>query len=238
MIRETAVFGGIDVKTAELVRTKFVKNVYAWMAGGLGVTAVASVMVMRSETLLSALIFNPLLFWGLILAEIGLVIWISGWINKMSVATASYAFLGYSLINGITLSVIFLRYTPTSIAIAFSVAAAMFASAAIFGTITKKDLTSIGAMGFMAVIGIVIASLVNMFLKSSALDWIISYAGVAVFTALAAYDAQKVKEMGYSAAGAGEVALSRYAIIGALALYLDFINLFLFLLRIFGSSRD
>lgn len=238
MYNDASAFSGIDVRTAELVKTRFVKNVYAWMAGGLGVTAAASVMVMRSETLLAALVLNPLLFWGLIIAEVGLVIWLSGWIHKMSVATASYAFLAYSVVNGVTLSVVFLRYTPSSIAIAFTVAAVMFASAAIFGTVTKKDLTSIGSLAFMAVIGIMVASIVNIFLHSRAIDWIISYVGVAVFTALAAYDAQKVKQLGYTAAGAGEEALSRYAIIGALALYLDFINIFLFLLRIFGSSRD
>lgn len=238
MYRDTASFAGVSTATAELVKTKFVKNVYTWMAGGLGVTAAASIMVLKSETLLAALIMNKFLFWGLILAELGLVVWLSGWINRMSVATASWAFLAYSLLNGLTLSLVFLRYTPSSVAIAFAVSAGMFGSAALFGTITKRDLTSIGSIAFMAVIGIIIASLANIWLASSALDWIISYAGVAIFTALTAYDAQKIQQMGYSAAGAGEAALSRYAIIGALALYLDFINLFLFLLRIFGNNRE
>lgn len=238
MYRETATFSGVSTATAELVKTRFVKNVYSWMAGGLGVTAATSLMVLKSETLLTALIMNRMLFWGLILAELGLVVWLSGWINRMSVATASWAFLTYSVVNGLTLSVVFLRYTPSSVAIAFAVSAGMFGSAALYGTITKRDLTSMGSIAFMAVIGIIIASIANIWLASSALDWIISYAGVAIFTALTAYDAQKVKHMGYEAAGSGEAALSRYAIIGALALYLDFINLFLFMLRIFGNSRD
>jgi len=238
MYRETMSVNGIGIQTAELVRTRFVKNVYAWMAGGLGVTAAASFMVLSSEKFLAAIVFNKILFWGLILAELGLVVWLSGWIHRMSVATASYAFLGYSVINGVTLSVVFLAYTPSSIAIAFTVAAGMFATAAIYGTMTKKDLTSIGSIAVMGVIGIIIASFANIFLASRTLDWVLSYAGVAIFTALTAYDAQKIQNMGYSAAGQGEGALSRYAILGALALYLDFINLFLFLLRIFGNSRD
>lgn len=238
MLRYEAAFGGIDTKTAELVRTKFVKNVYAWMAGGLGVTALTSVMVMRSEAVLAALVLNPILFYGLIFAELGLVIWLSGWIHRMSVSTASYAYLAYSVLNGLTLSVVFLRYTPSSVAIAFTVAAAMFGSAAVYGTVTKRDLTGVGAFAGMALWGLIIATIVNIFLQSRAFDYVVSYVGVVIFTILAAYDAQKVKEMGYHAAGAGEAALSRYAIIGALALYLDFINIFLFLLRIFGSSRD
>ena len=238
MFNSSQPFTGIGAQTAELVRAKFVKNVYTWMAGGLGVTALTSAMVARSPAFMNALIQNRMLFWVLIIAEFGLVMWLSGFINRMSVQTASWAFLAYSFVNGLTLSVIFLAYSMTAIATAFAVAAGMFASAAIYGTVTRRDLTSIGSLAFMALIGIIIASLVNIFVASRMLDWLISYAGVAIFTALAAYDAQKISNMGISASMAGEAALSRAAIIGALALYLDFINLFLFLLRIFGSSRD
>lgn len=238
MYRNSYAVGAVDAQTAELVRTRFVKNVYSWMAGGLGVTAAASFMVLKSETLLATLIMNKFLFWGLILAEFGLVVWLSGWIHRMSVATASWAFLGYSLVNGVTLSVIFLAYTPSSVAIAFTVAAGMFATAAIYGTVTKSDLTKLGSIAIMGLFGLIIASIANMFLANNVLDWVISYVGVGIFTVLTAYDAQKVKDLGYTAAGHGEAALSRYAILGALALYLDFINLFLLLLRIFGNSRD
>lgn len=238
MERNSMLFAGVKEGTAELVKTRFVKNVYAWMAGGLGVTAVTSLMVAQSPAFMNAVILNRALFWVLILAEFGLVIALSGWIHRMSVAAASWSFLGYSVLNGLTMSVIFLTYTRSSIAMTFVVAASMFGAAALYGTVTKKDLTSLGSIAFMALIGIIIASIVNIFLAHSVLDWVISYVGVAVFTALTAYDAQKIQHMGYSAAGQGEAALSRYAIMGALALYLDFINLFLMLLRIFGNSRD
>lgn len=238
MYRTTEPFTGIGIKNAELVRTGFIRNVYAWMAGGLAVTALTAAMVARSPAFINTLAQNPMLFWVLIIGELGLVVWLSGWINRMSVRTASWVFLGYSFLNGLTMSVIFLAYKLSTIGTAFAVAAGMFAAAAIYGTVTKKDLSGVGSIAFMALIGIIIASVANIFLASRLMDWVISYIGVAIFTALTAYDAQKITNMGYSASAAGEAALSRAAIIGALALYLDFINLFLFLLRIFGNSRD
>ncbi len=230
-------FPKVDAALVENVATKFMKNVYTWMAGGLALTALTALAILQSPTLMMELVYNKPLFYGLIIGELGLVVWLSVRIQKMSVKTASMAFLGYSVLNGVTLSTIFLIYTGVSIFATFIIAAGMFASVAVYGTITRRDLTSVGSFAIMGVIGLIIASVVNMFMASQALDWIISYIGVAVFLALAAYDAQKVKRIGLQAAGMGEAALSKSAIIGALALYLDFINLFLFLLRIFGNRR-
>lgn len=228
----------ISAQTLSLVRTRFVRNVYTWMAGGLALTGAAAALTMRSESLLSTLVFNRGLFFALLIAEVGLVIWLSGWIHRMSVRTASWAFLGYSLLNGVTMSVVFLMYTASSIAAAFLVAAGVFGSAAVYGTLTRRNLQSLGGYLFMGLIGIVIASVVNWFLASSALYWVLTYASVLVFVGLTAYDAQKIQQIGISAAAGGEGALSRSAIIGALALYLDFINIFLLMLRIFGQSRE
>lgn len=229
--------GSVDAKTLNMVRTRFVRNVYTWMAGGLLVTGMAALITVKSDRMMAEIMFNRALFWGLIIAEFGLVVALSAWINRMSVRTASWAFLGYSLLNGVTLSVIFLMYTPSSVAMAFFVSAGVFCAAAIYGTVTKKDLTGAGSFAFMGLIGIIIASIANMFFAVQALDWIISYVGVIVFTVLAAYDAQKIQRIGITAAASGEAALSKSAILGALALYLDFINLFLFMLRIMGDRR-
>lgn len=220
-----------------LVRTRFVRNVYQWMAGGLALTAATALLIVSSPALLMNLVMNRGAFLGLMLAELGLVVWLSGWIERMSVRTASWAFLGYSVLNGATLSVIFVAYTGTSIALTFVTAAAVFGAAAAYGSVTGRDLTSMGSFAFMGLVGLLVGSLLNWFFKSPAFDWALTYVGVIVFTLLAAYDAQKIQRMGLSAASLGEAALSRHAILGALALYLDFVNLFLMLLRIFGRRR-
>lgn len=228
----------VDPRAVALVRTRFVRTVYQWMAGGLVLTAASALLVVRSPALMGALVLNRGAFLFLILAELGLVVALSAWIGRMSVRAASWAFLAYSVLNGVTLSVVFLVYTGTSIALTLLVAAATFGAAALYGTVTKRDLTGIGSFLFMGLVGLLVASVANWFLRSPALDWALSYIGVLVFTGLAAYDAQKVQRIGLAAAAHGEAALSRQAILGALALYLDFVNLFLFLLRIFGRSRD
>lgn len=220
------------------VRTRFVRSVYQWMAGGLALTAATALLVVSSPTLLMNLVMNRGAFYVLLFAELGLVVWLSGWIERMSVRTASWAFLGYSVLNGVTLSVIFVAYTGTSVALTFVTTAAVFGSAAVYGSVTGRDLTSVGSFAFMGLVGLLVGSLLNWFFKSPAFDWALTYVGVVVFTLLAAYDAQKIQRMGLAAAGRGEAALSRNAILGALALYLDFINLFLMLLRIFGRRRD
>ena len=227
-----------DPRTMALVRTRFMRNVYQWMAGGLALTAATALLVLYTPALLSTLVLNRPVFFGLIIAELGLVVWLSGWIHKMQVRTASWAFLGYSVLNGITLSVVFLMYTGSSIALTFGVCAVTFAAAATYGTVTGRDLTGMGSFAFMGLIGVLVGSLLNWWLRSPAMDYLITYAGVLIFVVLTAYDAQKVQRIGITAAAQGEAALSRHAILGALALYLDFINMFLFMLRIFGRGRD
>ena len=180
---------------------------------------------------------NRLLFWGLVIAEFGLVVAISGAINRLSITTATLLFILYSVINGATLSVIFLAYTLTSIANVFFITAGTFGVMAFLGYTTKKDLTSLGRMMFIGLIGIIIATIVNLFLGSSMLNMIVSYVGVVIFVGLTAYDSQKIKHMLYEADSMDEGA-QKLALLGSLTLYLDFINLFLMLLRIFGGNKD
>ncbi len=234
----TASAAPASAETLALVRTRFVRVVYQWMAGGLALTAATALLVVRSPALMGALVLQRGVLLALILAELGLVIALSAWINKMRVRTASWVFLAYSVLNGITLSAILLVYTGSSVALTFGVCAATFFAAATYGTVTGRDLAGVGSFAFMGLIGILIGSVANWFLQSPAFDWALTYVGVLVFVILAAYDAQKIQRLGVTAAAQGEAALSRQAILGALALYLDFVNLFLFLLRIFGRSRD
>ena len=211
----------------------FIRSVYAWMFGGLLLTALASMWVVSSPAMQNILFASRATIWILMLAELGLVMFLSFRIMHMSPGAAASAFLVYSLLNGLTLSVIFFVYTAGSITRAFVTAAGMFAAMSVYGTVTKRDLTSWGSFFFMGLIGIILCSIVNIFLKSSAMDWTISVLGVFIFLGLTAYDTQKLKAM----AAAGTMR-ENLAIIGALSLYLDFINLFLFLLRIFGGRRD
>ena len=212
------------------------RKVYVWMTLALVITGLTAYGIANSPGIIRAIASNSILFWGLIIAEFGLVIAISGAINKLSITTATLLFVLYSIVNGATLSVIFLAYTMTSIASVFFITAGTFAVMAFIGYTTKKDLTGLGSMLFIGLIGIVIATIVNLFLGSSMLSMIVSYVGVAIFVGLTAYDAQKIKNMLYEADAMDEGA-QKIALLGALDLYLDFINLFLMLLRIFGD-RD
>jgi hypothetical protein len=212
------------------------RKVYVWMTLALVLTGVTAYGVASSPGVMNALYTNPILFWGLVIAEFALVIGISAAINKLSLTTATLMFVLYSVINGATLSSVFLIYTMSSIASVFFITAGTFAVMAIIGYTTKKDLTSMGKILFMALIGIIIATIVNIFLKSSGLEMIVSYLGVLIFVGLTAYDSQKIKNMLQMAPDAGEGA-QKLALLGALTLYLDFINLFIYLLRIFGR-RD
>ncbi|MCS7373058.1 Bax inhibitor-1/YccA family protein [Elizabethkingia sp. HX CGY] len=212
-------------------------KVYGWMSLALVVTGLIAYLVAGSETLITAIMANKLLFYGLIIAEFGLVIWLSARIAKMSTTTAIAAFMGYAVLNGLTLSLIFLIYTFSSIALTFFVTAGTFAVMSIYGYVTKTDLTKIGKIMMMLLVGIIIASLVNLFLKSPMIYWITTYVGVAVFVGLIAYDTQKIKNYFLELNG-DESLMGRMAIMGALTLYLDFINLFLFLLRLFGGGRS
>ncbi len=233
MERITA-FQRADVRVNE-----FVRSVYNWMCMGLAVTGLMAWYVSNSETILQMVFGNRMVFWVLVIAELGLVFSISGMVNRMSGFTATALFILYSALNGVTLSVIFIVYTRASIASAFFICAITFLACSIYGWTTKKDLTSVGNFMFMGLIGIIIASVVNIFMKSPAINFIISYVGVVVFVGLTAYDTQKIKEMAITQPADldGDV-VRKGAILGALRLYLDFINLFLMLLRIFGGSRD
>lgn len=216
----------------------FLRGVYGWMCLGLFVTAAAALFTVSSPALMQAVFGNQVLLIVLIVAELGLVIGLSAAINRLSAGTASLLFLAYSALNGVTLSAIFVVYSPAVIIKAFLVSGGMFGAMSLYGLVTKKDLTSFGSFFFMGLIGIVIASVVNMFVKSAAMDFVISCVGVLVFLGLTAYDTQKLKVMGQMAPADDATAVRRGTILGALTLYLDFINLFLMLLRLFGSNRD
>ena len=212
------------------------RKVYVWMSLALVLTGVTAYGVATSPGVLNAIFNNQILFWGLVIAEFALVIGISAAIHKLSLTTATLMFVLYSVINGAVLSSIFLIYTMSSIASVFFITACTFAVMAFIGYTTKKDLTSMGKILFMALIGIIIATIVNIFLKSSGLEMIVSYLGVLIFVGLTAYDSQKIKNMLLMAPDAGEGA-QKLALLGALTLYLDFINLFIYLLRIFGRRE-
>lgn len=213
------------------------RKVYLWMALALVITGITAYYVATNETLLTALVTNQILFWGLFIGELALVIGLTAAINKLSLTTATLMFVLYSVVNGATMSFIFLIYTASSITNVFFITAGTFAVMALFGYFTKTDLTSLGKILMMALIGIIIATIVNIFTKSTGLATILNYLGVLVFVGLTAYDSQKIKQMLLMAPDAGEGA-QKIALLGALSLYLDFINLFLYLLRIFGSRRD
>jgi len=216
----------------------FIRSVYNWMAIGLGITGLVAYYVANSESLQQLIFGNRILFFGLIIAEFGLVIAISARIQKMQASTATALFVLYSALNGATLSMIFLIYTASSITSTFFICAGTFVACSIYGWTTKRDLTSVGGFMAMGLIGIIIASVVNIFLRSPAMYMIISYIGVIVFVGLTAYDTQHLKNMAATQPDGLEVGVVRKgAILGALKLYLDFINLFLMLLRIFGNRN-
>lgn len=213
------------------------RKVYLWMSLALVLTGFTAYYVATNETLLTAIMTNQILFWGLVIGELALVLGLSAAINKLSLTTATLMFVAYSIINGATMSFIFLVYTYSSITSVFFITAGTFAVMALFGYFTKADLSSMGKILMMALIGIIIATIVNIFTKSEGLAMILNYLGVLVFVGLVAYDSQKIKQMLMMAPDAGEGA-QKVALLGALSLYLDFINLFLYLLRILGSKRD
>ncbi|MBR4516372.1 MAG: Bax inhibitor-1/YccA family protein [Bacteroidaceae bacterium] len=212
------------------------RKVYVWMSLALLITGMTAYYVATSPTILTAILTNQILFWGLIIAELVLVFTVSAAINRLSLTTATLLFLLYSVINGATMSFIFLLYTMSSIATVFFIAAGTFATMAVIGYTTKKDLSSMGKFLFMGLIGIIIATLVNLFIKSDGLTMILSYAGVVVFVGLTAWDSQKIKQMLMQANDVDE-GTQKIALLGALSLYLDFINLFIYLLQILGKRR-
>jgi len=216
----------------------FVRSVYNWMAIGLGLTGLVAYYVAQSEPLLRLIFSNRMIVIGLFVVELGMVGYLSARISRLKASTATGLFLFYAFLNGVTLSFIFIVYTRSSIASTFFICSATFAASSVFGWVTKKDLTGMGNFLFMGLIGIIIASVVNMFMQSSGMTMIISYIGVIVFVGLTAYDTQKIKSMAMSQPADVDASVVRKgAIMGALSLYLDFINLFLMMLHIFGG-RD
>lgn len=226
-----------DARTQVQVNS-FIRSVYNWMGIGLGLTGLIAYFVGNSPSMVQMIYSNTLLFFGLIAAELGMVFYLSARVQKIQASTATALFVIYSALNGVTMSFIFIAYTPASITSTLFVCAATFAACSIFGFVTKRDLTSLGSFMFMGLIGIIVASLVNLFIQSSALTTIISYIGVLVFVGLTAYDTQKLKNMAMTQpAGLEAGVIRKGAIMGALSLYLDFINLFLMLLYIMGGRE-
>ena len=213
------------------------RKVYVWMALALVITSFTAYGVAGSPALLSLIFGNRIIFWGLIIGELALVWGVTAAIGRLSLTTATLLFVLYSVINGATLSVIFIAFSASVITKTFLVTAGTFGVMSLIGYTTKTDLTSVGKLLFMALIGIIIATVVNIFVKSSTLDLIVSYIGVIIFVGLTAYDTQKIKRM-LAAADTMDEGMQKMALLGALNLYLDFINLFLFLLRIFGGNRN
>ncbi len=214
--------------------TDFLRKVYGWMFFGLGVTALVSYTMLSSPGLVGALVANHLVFLALFVAQLGLVFYLSARVDRLAVATATWLFVLYSALTGVTFSVILLAYTGASVATTFVVTAGMFGALAVFGSTTKRSLAGIGQFLFMGLIGLVLASIVGMFWNNDALQFLMSVVGVIVFTGLTAWDAQRLKQM---AATVPPERVGSYAIVGALTLYLNFINLFLFLLRFMGGRR-
>lgn len=213
------------------------RKVYVWMAMALSITGICAYGVANSPNLLQLIFGNSMIMWGIIIAELGLVFYTTARIDKLSLTTATTLFVIYSALNGVMLSSIFIVYTMASIAKVFFITAGTFGAMAAYGYFTKTDLSKIGNILFMALIGLVIATLVNIFLKSAMFDLILSYIGVLIFVGLTAWDTQKIKQMLALQSDMGEGA-QKMALMGALSLYLDFINLFIYLLRIFGNRNN
>ncbi|WP_033852109.1 Bax inhibitor-1/YccA family protein, partial [Yersinia wautersii] len=203
----------------------YMAQVYGWMTCGLLLTAVVAWYAANTPSIIFALQSNQILFFGLIIAQLGLVFVISGMVNRLSGTAATSLFMLYSALTGLTLSSILIMYTGASIASTFVICAGMFGAMSFYGYTTKRDLSGMGSMLFMGLIGIILASLVNIWLKSPALMWVVTYIGVLVFVGLTAYDTQKLKNLGAQLDVNDKDSFRKYSIVGALTLYLDFINL-------------
>lgn len=225
------------VQRASSGLSTYMAQVYGWMTCGLLLTAFVSWYAANTPEVMQLVFANRITFFGLIIVQLGLVVVLSMMVHKLSGTVATGIFMLYSALTGLTMASIFLVYTYSSIASTFVVTAGMFGAMSLWGYTTRRDLSGMGSMLFMALIGIVLASLVNLWLKSTALMWAVTYIGVVVFVGLTAYDTQKLKNIGENINVEDKENLRRYSIMGALTLYLDFINLFLMLLRIFGNRR-
>lgn len=226
-----------DLQVIKSAQATLMRSVYLWMTLALAITGFASFVVASSPMLLQAVFGNRLVFWGLIIAEFALVVMLSARIHKMTAPTATMMFIVYSLLNGVVLSSIFLLYTAQSIANVFFITAGTFGVMSVYGMVTKSDLSKIGNICFMALIGLIIATVVNMFLKSEGMMLVVSYIGVLIFVGLTAYDTWKIKNDIRQYGTEVNDMTQKLALMGALSLYLDFVNLFLYLLRIFGNRK-
>ncbi|MGY6030327.1 Bax inhibitor-1/YccA family protein [Phytobacter sp. AG2a] len=225
------------VSSARTGLQTYMAQVYGWMTCGLLLTAFVAGYAASNENIMALVFSSQITFFGLIIAQLALVFVLSGMIHRLSAGVATTLFMLYSALTGLTLSSILYIYTAESIAATFVVTAGMFGAMSLYGYTTKRDLSGFGNMLFMALIGIILASLVNFWLKSETLMWVVTYVGVIVFVGLTAYDTQKLKNIGSQIDVQDKSTLRKYSILGALTLYLDFINLFLMLLRIFGNRR-
>lgn len=214
--------------------SSFLRGVYGWMCGGLAVTAAVAWAVASSEAAVQTLVQNQILFFGILIVELGLVVYLSARVDKLAASTASILFLVYSALNGVTFAMILLAYTGASIASTFFVCAGMFGALALYGTVTSRSLAGVGQFAFMGLVGLILASIVGLFWQNETLQLMIPIVGVIVFTGLTAWDAQRLKQM---AVALPEEKVGSYTVVGALSLYLNFINLFLMLLRLFGNRR-
>jgi FtsH-binding integral membrane protein len=231
--------GSATAEVSDEVRTEqasFMNKVYGWMCAGLVLTAAVGYVVSVNQGLLRAVVGNSFIFMALIFAELGAVYYLSRYVGRMTSSQAALVFLVYSLLNGLTFSVIFLVYDISSIGTVFLITAGTFGVMALYGYVTKTDLTAVGNIAFMGLIGLILASIANIFILSERADVILAYLGVAIFVALTAYDVQKIKNLNVIG-NADTDADKKEAIMGALTLYLDFVNLFLRLLRILGRRR-
>lgn len=226
-------------RDAAAVQAGFVNRVFGWMTGGLALTGLVAWIVYSTEPLRELFLGSRGIFTTLLILELVVVIVMTAAINKLSAVGAAGCFLAFSLLNGLTFSSLFVYYDLNSLAATFFITSGMFGGAGLFGYVTKRDLSGIGGIAFMALLGLIIASVVNIFWFNSLVDKLICYAGVIIFTALTAWDLQRIKQMSFAVADGriDESTGRKYAIYGALNLYLDFINLFLFLLRLFGGRK-
>lgn len=224
-----------SVKRASIVQS-FFSQVYGWMFFGLLATGMVAYYTAGSAFLLNLIFGSKLAFYGFLLAPVVLVVILSSKIDSLSASMASFLFFVYSAVTGVTLSTIFIIYTQESIAATFAITAGTFGAMALFGYVTKTDLSKLGSIFYMLLIGLIIGSVVNLFLQSETMLWVLTYAGIIIFVGLTAYDMQKLKALAYKI-GDDENKIAKFAVMGALTLYLDFINLFLNLLRIFGKRR-
>ena len=229
-------FNYVQSPNAGTLANKVMRRVYVKMLVAMLVTAATSMYVSSNEAILQLIFGNSFVTIGLVISQIAVVLVLSGRLNKLSVTAATLLFYLYSVLTGVVFSSILLLYTASSVGMTFLITAGVFAAMSIYGFTTSNDLTKFGSIMFMALIGLIICSVVNIFLKSSGMEWIISLAGVAIFIGLTAWDTQKIKNAAmYATDGTSAEKLATF---GALSLYLDFVNLFLYLLRFFGGSRD